>query len=597
MSESRKDTFSYSYVSSSSNGAQSSDVNKSVESKLTYPDQQIPNRLDQIREQKKHLFIEEGKMIEKGLQSDDPDILMKATKHWNDVQNRVDSGIKSVIIDPNEFKDSLGYKNKGSAMSYGILRRMSHTPLVRAVVTTRQAQVSRHSAPQSNKFEPGFIIRKKQKFFAEEEAEITSKDREKMDYIARFLINGGEDGNAWDGDTFDTFLKKLVEDSLTMDQATFEVVRNNFGEPVEFLATDAATFRIADTYDQEGNENQLNREEVKGYLPKYVQLIDGSIVREYYPWELCFGIRNSSTNIHTNGYGRSELETLIQIVTWMLYSDTYNGNFFSQGAAPKGFLKVAGNVNSTRIQEFRQQWQSMVAGVMNSWKVPIIESEKMEWIDLQTKNTDMQFAQWQEYLLKVVCAVYKISPEELGFAVSSGGASGGGGLGDGGGSGNDSKVKFSIDKGLKPLMKNIEFWINKWIINALDDEFEFAFVGLDIESEKDLVELNIKRASTYMGLKEARIKDGLSPEIDEDDMILNPIWLQKQQADQMAGDQAESTEVAEEEGGSVWDDLDEADEAEKSMVWDSLSDKEQSDNGGNPFMFELNEFMKGLMDD
>lgn len=565
--------FSYSYTSTTSSNANTfeSTINKGLDS-----DQSIVSDLDSIRQRKKELLIEEGRAIEKGLGSDDPDIVIKANSAWEDVKNRVDSGIKTTIIDPYEFKDSLGFKSKPTAMSYGILRRMANTPFVKSVITTRQSQVSEFAKPQANKFEAGFIIKKRQKYFSEKQEDVTDADREQMDMIANFLLNGGNENNSWNGDTFETFLKKIVEDSLTLDQVTAEIVRNNFGTPVEFLATDAATFRIADTFSQDDNTNGLEKPKKRGYLPKYVQIIDGAIINDYYPWELMFGVRNSTTNIHNNGYGRSELETLVQIVTWMLYSDTYNGNFFSQGSSPKGFLKVAGNVNSNRIQEFRQQWMSMTAGVMNAWKIPIIESEKMEWVDLQKNNTDMQFAQWQEYLLKVVCAVYKISPEELGFSVK-----GAGGLGDGGNA-NDSKVKYSRDKGLKPLLRNIEFWINKWIVSALDNDFEFNFVGLDIETEEKTLEMDIKRASTFMGLKEVRRKNDMPEELEEGDMILNPVWQQAQAMAQMQGAQDESTEVAEDQGGGVWDELDEDDDTEKSVDW-------------NPFLEDLNDFTKSLM--
>lgn len=577
--------FHYSYVTSTSGHSYTTDINKDV-SERPIGDDDISRSLDTIKRMRKELLMEEGKILEKGLKSEDPDILIKATKHWEDVQARVDSGVKTTVIDPYEFRDSMGFKNKPSGMPFGIMRRMSNTPMIKAVITTRQTQVSAFASPQKSKYETGFVIEKKKKFFSSEIEEVTDEDRVKMDEIARFLLNGGVESNAWDGDTFDTFLKKIVEDSLTLDQATFEVVRNNFGEPIEFLATDSATIRVADSYDQEENVNHEFEEE-RGYFPKYVQVIDGKIHADYYPWELCFGIRNSTTNIFNNGYGRSELETLINIVTWMLFSDQYNGNFFSQGAAPKGFLKVSGNVNSNRIQEFRQQWMSMVAGVQNAWKVPIIESDKMEWIDLQTKNTDMQFSQWQEYLLKVICSVYKISPEELGFKVGAGG--GGGSMFEGG---DESKLKYSRDKGLIPLLKSIEFWINKWIVNAIDPEFQFRFVGMDVDSEKDALELDIKRASTFMGLKEVRRKNDMPEEIDKNDIILNAVWMQNHSMMAMQEDMEGSTEVAEEEGGGVWDNLDEADDSD----FNELDETEKALYEEDPFQYELNAFVKGLDD-
>ena len=60
----------------------------------------------------------------------------------------------------------------------------------------------------------------------------------------------------------------------------------------------------------------------------------------FFPWELTFGIRNKSSDIFTNGYGVSELEDMVQIVTWLLFGMQYNSNFFSQGSNTKGLKKL-----------------------------------------------------------------------------------------------------------------------------------------------------------------------------------------------------------------------------------------------------------------
>lgn len=544
----------------------------------------IPERLEAINTERRRLLSEEGMLLEKGLQSMDIDVLMKANAHWNDVQQRESSGIKSQIIDPYEFNDSAGYKQKSFNLSYHLLRRMGQTPLIRAVITTRQAQVGSFAQPQSDRFETGFVIRKKREYYTKEEPKLSAADKKEIKRITDFVLNCGDATNQWHGDTFDKFLKKLVQDALELDQATFEVVRNRKGEPVEFLATDGGTFRIAASYDDD-NYHERDKIEKFGYLPSFVQVIDGKVLNEYYPWELCFGLRNDSTDIRRNGYGRSELEDLINIVTYMLYGDAYNGKFFSQGSSPKGLIKVSGNVNTSRLQEFKQQWLSMVSGVMNAWKVPVIESDKMEWIDLQKSNTDMQFGSWQEYLIKVVCAVYKISPEEIGFA--SGASGGNSAMFEG--SNTEARLKYSRDKGLRPLLKSIEFWMNKWIIGALNDEFEFAFVGIDVDARDKELDLDIKMVQHFGGWMEARRKWGLPDQLEEGDFPLNQIYFQKMQADQMAQEQEENTEGvddwAEQEEGDAWGSLDDG------GAWDNLDKGELSDN---PMMNDLNSFWKSI---
>lgn len=539
----------------------------------------IPARLEAINKERTKLLAEEGILLEKGLQSEHPEVLIKANEYWADVQNRQSSGIKSTIVDPYEINDSVGYKQKSFNLSYQLLRRMAQTPLIRAVITTRQAQISAFSSPQSDRFETGFVVRKKREYYTTEEPKLSGADKKEIKRITDFLLNCGDDTNQWHGDNFDKFLKKLTEDALVLDQGTFEVVRNYRGIPVEFLATDGGTFRIASSYD---DDSYVEKDKIKkfGYLPSYVQVLDGRVLNEYYPWELCFGVRNDCTDIRRNGYGRSELEDLIDIVTYMLFGDAYNGKFFSQGASPKGLIKVSGNVNSNRIQEFRQQWMSMVAGVMNAWKVPIIESEKMEWIDLQKSNTDMQFANWQEYLIKVVCAVYKIAPEEIGFASGSG--TNKGGMFEG--SNTESRLKYSQDKGLRPLLKSIQFWINKYIVQPLNPEFEFIFAGIDSDSRSAELDLDIKMVQNFGGWMEARRKWGLPDEFDKNDFPLNQIYFQKMQQDAMQVQQDQNTQEVNDQEAAM---------NNTSEVWDNLDKAELSDN---PFMNDLNSMWKHLND-
>ena len=233
----------------------------------------------------------------------------------------------------------------------------------------------------------------------------------------------------------------------------------------------------------------------------------------------------------------SELEVLIQTVTWMLYGDRYNGNFFTNGSAPKGILKFGDGYNKTQMKAFRQEWTSMMQGAENSWKIPMLNGE-VEWVDLQKNNTDMQFGHWQEYLLKISCAVFKISPEEIGFSLSSGSSRP---LFEGSA---EDRLTHSQNRGLKPLLRRKQAVINKIIQSHPEwKEFEFVFSGLGVESEKEEVELDIKKLQ-YMQIDEIRIKNGL-PALGgvEGAVLSNPnvtqnlqMELQKEQQAAMVGE-------------------------------------------------------------
>lgn len=446
------------------------------------------------------------------------------------IQARESGHRKSFLIDPMQFTGFMGYKDKPYSLSYNLLRRMARgSMVVNAIVKTRQDQVASFCEPQTDKYSTGFVIRKKKKMFSKEDEKMSIEDEKKIELLTEFVLNCGRN-NSWTADDFDTFVRKIVWDSLVYDQMNFEVTTDRRGLPYEFFATDAATIRMADTFD---DEEYQNKEKIQkfGYYPSYVQVLNGEVKAEYYPWELCFGIRNPSSNIYLNGYGMSELEDLINTITSMLWAEEYNRKFFSQGSAPKGLLRVKnGGITSTTLQEFKQSWLAMVTGVTNAWRTPILEGD-VEWIDLQKNNTDMQFDKYQEFLIKTSCAVYRIDPAEINFPLSGGSEQKA--LFEGN---NEARLKHSKDKGLYPLLKMIQRRINKYLISRIDPQFEFVFTGMEGVDYTSELEADIKTMSNFMTIDQVRLKRGLEP-LGPDkggDVIANSIWLQYMNQQAMA---------------------------------------------------------------
>lgn len=525
----------------------------------------VGDEMAKFQLERRQIEAKEGLMLKSWLEGDDPNLLVKAQLHLEDVERRQKSGLKTLIFDPESRNQGDGYLRKARPLTFGTLRRMSRTPIISAIIKTRVEQISEFTTPQADKFQPGFVIRKKKtSYFTEVKKEVVDRGLQKrIDEMVNFIMNCGDNSNKWHGDTFDSLTRKVIPDSLSMDQASFEVVRDRRGLPKEVIAVDAATMRIADSYeDDEYQENK--RQMINGYFPSYVQVIDGTVRNEYFPWELCFGIRNPNTNIYNNGYGASELEELMNVITWMLNADTHNGKYFSQGSNPKGIIKISGNVSSARLNEFRQTWQATTASVTNAHKIPVIESDNFEFIDFSKNNKDMEFSQWQEYLIKVSCAIYKIDPREV-FDLQHTNS------GSFGGSDKEESVRYSRDKGLRPLLKAYQSWLNKYIVNPKDSELELVFVGLDMDSEERELDLDIKRAGSFMTLKEVRAKHDLG-EIDANDSVMSSEYIQWKQG-QMAGGEDSNAAVDQFDDGNFDPEVEKAEEV-------------------NPFMVELNKYVE-----
>lgn len=460
--------------------------------------------------------------LQKALQSNDIGEIMKAQNYLKTIKKREEVDFKSILVDPMDVSHSLGFKHKNFSVSYDVLRGMARTHIVKSIIETRKEQISDFCTPRDNKNGVGWVIQKKKGYLYkpnEKAKPLTKQEEQRIEQMMEFIMECGSVENTWHGDDFDTFVRKIVDDSLTLDQATYEIVRNKGGQIVEFFATDGATFRIADSYDDDDARQEVL---VNGYAPSYVQLYNGNVISEFYPWEMCFGIRNPSSNIYSNGYGRSELEDMMQTVTAILNADTYNANFFRVGSAPKGILKYSGNINPNTVEDFRRQWTAQVAGVMNMHKIPMINADKLDFITTGQNNKDMEFAKFQEFLIKITCAMYKIDPAEVGFPMQ--GTTEAGGLGGDGGT--SEKLKYSRAKGLKPLLRKIEKWFNKYIVSQIDPGYELKFVGMEGDDDEDTeIERDVKAVSNFMTLNEVRAKRNLPP-VENGDIVLNPTYLQ-----------------------------------------------------------------------
>lgn len=472
-------------------------------------------------------------------------------------------GPRSLMFDPLSIQFAMGYKDRRYSLTYDVLKRIpQQLSLISAIIQTRCNQVASFSVPYRLSKSLGFQVRHKNP------ARLTTKgEREFILSMEKFIANcGAEKPNPHSPlvrDDFETFLKKIVRDSLMYDQATFEVVPDRKGMPYEFLAVDASTIRVAannidldyatamrhgmaqqlGSWPQAVTPNammsnlsmpyrtlQIKNPELEP-VPSYIQLVNGIVRNTYTRDELAFGVRNPRTDIYIQGYGYSELEQLITIITAHLFAEEYNRRFFMQGSAPKGILNFKGdNLTPDALEDFKRRWKSNIEGVENSWRTPILQAEQgLEWIDLHPSNQEMEYSMWIEYLIKVTCAVFLIDPAELNFDMH-------------GGvqqtplfeSSQEWKLKASRDRGLKPMLRFIAKMINDNVVSKIDDHFMFDFQGLDELTEQEKLEVKTKELSSYKTLNEIRREEDL-PEVADGDVVLNPAYTgyiqQKRQAE------------------------------------------------------------------
>ncbi len=499
---------------------------------------------------------------------------------------------KTLMYDPFQLIESLQYKERAMTVSYDTLRLISErNPIVAAVLQTRVNQVAAFSRVPRSRFDVGFEL-----VLRDDEAKPTAKDEKRIKELETMMEATGFTSMVAEEsrDNLDAFLRKVVRDSLTYDQMCWETVPGRGVDVATFYAIDASTIRLSTNprfmadilRGRSGLEAGQGDKTIRqgGYVPlpkasagynysrfpgvdekeeakiRYVQVLHGKVVNTYTEQELAFGIRNPRTNIKQNGYGTSELEILLNTVVAHMWSEEYNRRFFSQGSAPKGIIHFEGAVQQDQLQAFRRQWHAQVSGVYNAWRTPVIASPaKLQYMNLQMTNKQMEFSTWIEYLIKLICAVYLIDPAEINFDLKAGAAGGGGGNTNIFESRQEQKLKMSRDRGLRPLLRFVESEFNKQMIYKLEDKYEFQFVGLDAKSEQEQLELRIKEVTNFKTIDEVRAEydlKALGPEKGGDLIkdasyinYMNQMKMMALQQQQGQEQQGPNMDFGEEDGG------------------------------------------------
>lgn len=490
--------------------------------------------LDELNRLQKSIPYAFQSKIQASLNSNNPEEIMKANLYLGEITPN--SGrIQSVFFDPNDLSgNGKGFKDSKGILSFEVLRRMGNIHIIRSIVNTRIEQIQNFLHFSEDDQKEGFTIRKKTSLFKKESKEISSTEKKKIEEIVEFLMNSGFN-EKWDNiDDFQTFVRKIAFDSLTLDQLAFEVVRDKGWNIKKYRAVDASLIRFLDSVDPKQRE-RLEDYRFKGYLPRFCMTWDEQILINpttkepilYYPWELGFGIRNKSSDIRKNGYGTSELEILVELITGVLWSIQYNMNNFSIGSTPKGFINVKNaNISDSNLNEFRQAWSQMMTGVRNAKRTPVINGIDLEWIDLDKSNREMEYQEWAQFLVIMVCSVYRIDPSELGFSFKNQAQLFGQ-------DGQKARLQHSREKGLKPILIFLENIITKYIVSEIDEDYEFVFTGIEVEDEETQVNLDKTKLESGMVAMQDIFKKYSGREFDPDkDIILNQVYQQVQTSKQ-----------------------------------------------------------------
>lgn len=401
---------------------------------------------------------------------------------------RSDRDPKSIFADPYARAQQLGYRERPRLIpDAGIDALIQRTPPMVALIQTQIANVAKHATRSRSRFEQGFRVK-----LADHDAHPTAADRKEMTRIENALLHTGFINNGRQRDTFEGFLRKIVNDSLRYDALAFEVVPDRRGRPVEWFAVDGRAVRLAETG---ASFPVADRDAIRT-----VALYENMIIGKFTARELAYEPRNPRSDIRMLGYGVPEIEMVVLMVTALLNAQNHNRSQFSNGVQARGLLALMGQLTEQQLKGFRAEWHQMLSGEAGAFRTPIVNTQDVKWIPMNSSNREMEFSAWMEFLLRVCAAVYQMDPSEINFKMGNSG----GGKSSMFESGQRARVQESRERGLKPLMRFLSRIIDKYIIEPRAPEFCIEFTGLDSASPKELADLYTQQSRSFMYVDEVR---------------------------------------------------------------------------------------------
>jgi len=417
------------------------------------------------------------------------------------------SAPEAVFHDPMSLFMGFDWMSRGQGhqgnlrVGFPELRRMAKNPIIGSIIQTRINQIAAFCKPQQDPYDLGFRI---SKFDKNESGDDTFIKDMTLWLYTMGIPRYGED-------LLETWARKVMRDSLILDQACSEIIPTRDEEPAYLVAVDAATIR-------------RTKESLNYFVPNdeeifYVQVIRDQVKAEFTRSQMMYGVRNASTSIWGAGYGMPELEILIRTVTTILNGERYNAGQLTQGGTSKGVMVVKGDANKDQMDNFRRDFREAIRNASQYWRPPVLHIGKdgdIDWVQLDRSNRDMEYAQLMDFLVKEATSVFQMDPSEINWQITSVGSS------TTFESSNSDKQKMSLRRGLEPLLTFLSNQINTNVVCRFDPTYVVEFVGMERDRKIDS-EIRERETKSFRTVNEVRSDLGLE-EIEGGDTILNTLF-------------------------------------------------------------------------
>jgi phage portal protein BeeE len=295
--------------------------------------------------------------------------------------------------------------------------------------------------------------------------------------------------NRTDGD-FGTFVSKVNEDVLALDQGIIEKERSLDGVVRRIHASDGGDFKVNAKWDEDPRGIRYFWCP-GGTWPPRDEFADRDIVHL---------MQNPRSDLPI---GIPPLETLQGVIEDLLYGRDFQSRQV-RGAAPDGLLDLGEGAGEKQINGFRNYWMSELAG---KGAVGFIGGSKgAKFIPFRGSNRDMQFLEWNIWLVRQVAITFGLSAQDLSLTMDINRANA------------ESETDRTEDKGLRPLMGKTQDFLTRGIVwdegfGGKENNLAFRFTRLNLKESSEKAAINEKAlgGAPWKTVDEARKDDGRAP--------------------------------------------------------------------------------------
>lgn len=402
------------------------------------------------------------------------------------------------------------------AQTYDQLDWWARQPIVQQPPMIRSAQVVEHCQPTDSEWKPGFMVR-----LRDEKKDMSRAAIRKAQEISEVIHRAGGKYQ-WpptgsEGANMETAMSQFVRQSLIYDQGVFEVLYTRGDQPYGWLPQDARTFRLAMPTAKERAAGQVYPDPDRCF----VQLSEtGGIVRTFGQDELCWFIRNPRVDMRWRGYGFPEYDELSLTVDSIYRTFIYNDANFRNGIHAHTIILMRTAMDSTQFDGMKRNMLTMLTQPRNAHRAMVMQLKPQspgqteagrEDVDIKQigqSNSEMEYTNWLNLLIKVMYGGFKMDPAESGIVFGNEGQ-----MSSLAQQGPGERIANSKERGLRPLLRKIEATFDASIVHRMDPDFRMRFVGLSIPSDSERLDLDIKAGKAFLTLNEVRARRDL-PKLD-----------------------------------------------------------------------------------